>query len=235
MPAKPELNRWPNEGLNPLSSDTELRWRPRFFKEPWDRASANPRLGSDWSSQQSAVETLRDDRGTAPAAGLAGLLANQQARRALWFPPASACRLGSRDPNVPEAGPQSSETLPGSWLCVPNKRAQQPNPSLAAAVTTATVDLWAPDSPRRPTGPGSTVSNKRPVRSELARWNRWPQGRQGRKKADLTAKKWERSLHCDVPQIDFTVEISWRLKPWSLLFCILSIWPRLCKESITCL
>lgn len=24
---------------------------------------------------------------------------------------------------------------------------------------------------------------------------------------DLTAKKWERSLHCDVPQIDFTVEI----------------------------
>lgn len=94
-----------------------------------------------------------------PVAGLAGLLANQQARRALRFPPAGICRLGSRDPNVPEAGPQSSGTL-----LEPALGCLETNPGLAAAVTVATVDLRAPGPLRRPPGPGSTVSNQRPGR-----------------------------------------------------------------------
>lgn len=118
----PELNRRRKEDLNPPNRDPALRWRTCFSKEPCDRASAKPRSGCDWSSEQSVAETLRAALSTASAAGLAGPVANQQARRALRFPPAGACRLGSRDPNVPEAGPQLSETVLGVRLCEPNKQ-----------------------------------------------------------------------------------------------------------------
>lgn len=63
-------------------------------------------------------------------------------------------------------------------------------------------------SPRHPPGPGNTVSNKRPVRSVGVRGGTDDhRAARGERRWTSLLKKWERSLHCDVPQIDFTVEI----------------------------
>lgn len=84
-----------------------------------------------------------------PVAGLAGLLANQQARRALRFPPAGICRLGSRDPNVPEAGPQSSGTLLGAGL-----RVLRNQPRLGGGRDGSDGGSSCSWSPEAPAGPG---------------------------------------------------------------------------------
>lgn len=84
-----------------------------------------------------------------PVAGLAGLPANQQARRSLRFPAAGFCRLGSRDPNVPEAGPQSSGTLLGAGLRVPRNK-----PRLGGGRDDSDGGSSCSWSPEAPAGPG---------------------------------------------------------------------------------
>lgn len=163
-------------------------------------------------SQQYAAETLRDAISTAPIAGLVGLLANQQARRALRFPPARICRLGSRDPQRPRGG--ATVIRDASWSRPLG--AQQTNSSLAAAVRIATVCLSAPDSPRLPPGPGNWVSNKPAGRVRVSAPGLVTTGRPGEKERgpqNLVCYLLKRCTFVTCLRWLSLVKISWGLKP----------------------
>lgn len=83
----------------------------------------------------------------------------------------------------------------------------------------ATVDLRAPGSPRRPPGPGSAVSKKRPRRVRVSSLGRVTTGLPGEKESGpqnlaccCLLKNVNEVYVCDAPQIAFTVKFSWGLK-----------------------